>query len=79
LELKLKAVGQKMGLAEVSIQLVREKARATKAVGCAKFGYLSPNQLNMDLCLDCISVLNRIPNQGNEKTPHELVTKGEID
>jgi hypothetical protein len=30
-ELKLKAAGQKVGLAEMSIRLVREKARATKA------------------------------------------------
>jgi len=72
IELKLKAAGQKEGLAEVSIRLVREKARATKAE--AKFQYLPPNQFNMDLCLDSISVLNRIPKQGKEKTPYELFT-----
>jgi hypothetical protein len=61
IELKLKAAGQKIGLAEMSIRLVREKARATKAGVRAKFNYLPPNQFNVDLCLDSISVLNRIP------------------
>jgi hypothetical protein len=48
IELKLKATGQKAGLAEVSI----------KAGVRAKFGYLPPNQFNMDLCMDSIAVLN---------------------
>ena len=61
IELKLKAAGQKIGLAEMSIRLVREKARATKAGVRAKFNYLPPNQFIVDLCLDSISVLNRIP------------------
>ena len=33
IKLSLKAAGQKVGLAEVSIRLIREKARATKAGG----------------------------------------------
>ncbi len=68
IELILKAAGQKVGLAEVSIQLIREKARATKAGARSKFGYLPPNQFNVDLCMDSISVLNRIPkhDQTNE-------------
>jgi hypothetical protein len=40
IELKLKAIGQKVGLAEVSIRLVREKARAAKAGVRAKFNNL---------------------------------------
>jgi hypothetical protein len=78
-ELKLKAAGQKVGLAEVSIRLIREKARATKAGVRAKFGYLPPNQFNMDLCLDCIAVLNRIPKQDVNKTPYETFTNGQLD
>ena len=79
IELKLKAAGQKVGLAEVSIRLVRDKARATKAGVRAKFEYLPPNQFNLDLCLDSISVLNRLPKQDNEKTPHEIFTITETD
>jgi len=74
IELKLKAVGQKVGLAKVSIWLIREKARATKAgIQTNKFGYMPPNQLNMDLCLDCISVLIRIPKLNKDKTPYEIL------
>ena len=54
----LKAFGQKVGLAEVSIRLIREKARATEAGVRAIYGYLPANQFNVDLCLDTISVLN---------------------
>jgi len=79
IELKLKAAGQKVGLAEVSIRLIREKARATKAGVRAKFGYLPPNQFNMDLCLDTIAVLNRIAKQDMEKTPCEMFTNGQVD
>jgi hypothetical protein len=78
-ELKLKVAGQKVGLAEVSIRLVREKARATKAGVRAKFNYLPPNQFNVDLCLDSISVLNRILKQENDKTPYELFTGNQTD
>jgi hypothetical protein len=63
----------------VSIRLIREKARAMKAGVRGKFGYLPPNQFNMDLCLDCISVLKRIPKPDFEKTPYELFTKNQID
>jgi hypothetical protein len=69
IELVLKAAGQKVGLAEVSIRLIREKARAMKAGVRAKYGYLPPNQFNMDLCMDCIAVLNRIPKHGQSETP----------
>lgn len=69
IELKLKAAG-KIGLAEVVIRLIREKA---------KCGYLHPNQFNMDFCLDTISVLNRIPKQGLEKNPYEIFTDQYID
>ncbi len=79
IELTLKAAGQKVGLAEVSIRLIREKARATKAGARTKFGYLPPNQFNMDLCMESISVLNRIPKQGQNKTPYELVVGKRID
>jgi hypothetical protein len=79
IELKLKAAGQKVGLAEVTIRLIREKARATKAGVRTKFGYLLPNQFNMDLCMDSISVLNRIPKQDQDKTPYELFTDSKAD
>ena len=38
-KLILNAAGQKVGLAEVSIRLIREKARATKAEVRAMYGY----------------------------------------
>jgi hypothetical protein len=50
IELLLKAARQKVGLAEVTIRLIREKARVTKAGVRAKYGYLPPNQFYMDLC-----------------------------
>jgi hypothetical protein len=42
IELITKAAGQKVGLAEVSIRLVRGKARATKLGIRAKYGYQEP-------------------------------------
>jgi hypothetical protein len=79
IEVTLKAAGQKVGLAEVSIRLIHEKARETKAGVCAKFGYLPPNQFNMDLCMDSISVLNRILKQGITATLYEVLTGKRID
>ena len=79
IELVPKAAGQKVGLAEVSIRLVRNKARATKAGVREKYGYLPPNQFNMDLCLDSIQVLNRIPKENCEESPYELFTGRKID
>ena len=64
IKLSLKAAGQKVGLAEISIRLMREKARATKAVVRAMSGYIPANQFNVDLCLDTISVLNRTKRDG---------------
>jgi hypothetical protein len=77
IELTLKAAGQKVGLAEVSIQLVCEKARATKAGVRAKYGYLPPNQYNMNLCMESISVLNMISKQ--DKIPYEIFTGKQVD
>jgi hypothetical protein len=74
IELILKAAGQKVGLAEVTIRLVREKARATKARVRAKYCYLPPKYFNMDLCMDSISVLNQIPKRGQSVTPYEAFT-----
>ena len=79
IELILKAAGQKVGLAEVTIRLIRVKARATKAGVRAKYGYLPPNQFNMDLCLDSIAVLNRIPKAQDAKNPFELFTGKSVD
>ena len=79
IRLTLKAAGQKVGLAEVSIRLVREKARATKAGVRALYGYMPANQFNVDLCLDTIAVLNRTKRDGYVATPYELFTGGTID
>ena len=68
-----------MGLAEVSIHLVCGKARATKAGVHAKYSYLPPNQFNMDLCLDSIQVLNRIPKANCSVSPFEMFTGKKID
>ena len=56
-----KAPGQKIGLAIVSIRLVRGKARVPKLV-------LPPHQFNMDSCLVSIQVLNRIPKVNGAKS-----------
>jgi len=56
-----KAPGQKVGLAIVSIRLVRGKARAPKLV-------LPPYQFNMDSCLVSVQVLNRIPKVNGAKS-----------
>lgn len=79
IELELKAAGQKVGLAEVSIRLIREKARATKAGVRAKYGCLPPHQFNMDLCLDSLSVLNRIPKHDQHKAPYEIIVEKPMD
>ena len=78
-KLLLKAAGQKVGLAEVTIRLIREKARATKAGVRAMYGYLPANQFNIDLCLDTISVLNRTAKEGKEHTPYEMFSNDHID
>ena len=59
IRLSLKAAGQKVGPAEVSIRLIREKTRATKAGVRVIHGCTPANQFNTDLCLDAIAVLNR--------------------
>jgi hypothetical protein len=79
IDLTLKAVGQKVGLAEVSIRSVREKARATKAGVRAKYNYKPLNAWNVDLCLDSISTLNQIPNSGKSITPYEMMTGKAVD
>jgi hypothetical protein len=79
IELILKAAGQKVGLAEVTIRLIRVKARATKAGVRAKYRYLPPNQFNMDICLHSIAVLNRIPKAHDTKNPYELLTGKSVD
>ena len=79
IKLSLKAAGQKVGLAEVSIRLIREKARATKTGVRAIYVYIPANQFNIDLCLDTISVLNRTMMDGYPRTPFELFTGESID
>ena len=71
-KLILRAAGQKVGLAKVSIRLVSEEARATKVGDRAKYGFIPANQFNVDLCLDTISVLNRTTKDGYTHTPYEL-------
>ena len=79
IQLNLKAAGQKVGLAEVSIRLIREKARATKAGVRAVYGYMPANQFNIDLCLDTIGVLNRTRRDGQTTTPFETFSGEAID
>jgi hypothetical protein len=79
IELHLKAAGQKAALAEVNIRNIRVKARKTKAGVREKFKYLPPNQFNMDLCLDSIQVMNRIPKIHQTKSPYELFTGKKVD
>ena len=79
IKLFLKAAGQKVGLAEVSIRNIRVKARKTKAGVREKYKYLPSNQFNMDLCIDSIQIMNRIPKMGQGKSPYELFTGKEMD
>ena len=75
IKLSLKAAGQKVGLAEVSIRLVR----ATKAGVRAMFGYMPANQFSMDLCMDTISVLNRTNRDGHTAMLYEMFSGDVID
>jgi hypothetical protein len=79
LQLALKAAGQKVGLAEVTIRFIRKGARATKAGVRALYGYLPPMQWNQDLCLDVIYTRNRVPRPLQKRSPYELLTGAAID
>jgi hypothetical protein len=79
IELILKAAGQKVGLAKVNIRTIRVKVRKTKAGVRDRYKYLPPNQFNMDLCIDCLSVMNRIPKVNQEKSPYEIFTGKKVD
>ena len=68
IKLTLTAAGQKVGLAEVTIRLIREKVRATKAGVRAMYGFIPSNQFNIDLCLDTISVISRTMKVGCSAT-----------
>jgi hypothetical protein len=41
--------------------------------------YLPPNQFNVDLCMDSISVLNRIPKHNQTEAPYELMMGKRMD
>jgi hypothetical protein len=69
-----KAAGQKVGLAEVNIRSIRIKSRSAKAGVRERYGYLPANQFNVDLCMDSIGVLNRVPKEGKSITPIEEFT-----
>jgi hypothetical protein len=60
-ELVLKAAGQKVGIVEVDIRHIREKARSVKAGVRDTYGYWPPNQFNLLLLDDVAAVENRIP------------------
>jgi hypothetical protein len=79
IEITLKAAGQKVGLAKVSLRLIRVKARATKSGVQVEFRYLPSNQFKMDLCLDAIQVLNCIPKSNQRKSPYEFFTNNTLD
>jgi hypothetical protein len=79
INLILKAAGQKVGLAEVNIRIIRVKARSTKVGVGDKYGYLPPNQFNMDLCLDCLQVINRLPKTEQGKSPYGIFTGKGVD
>ncbi len=44
-----------------------------------KYGYIPPNQFNMDLCLDYVQIMNRLPKSGQAKSSYEISTGKEID
>jgi hypothetical protein len=67
------------GQAEVNIITIRVQAGSTKAGVRDKYGYLPPYQSNMDLCFDCVQVMNRLPKSGQEKSPCEIFTGKGID
>ena len=75
----LKAAGQKVGLVEVNIRLIREAARAVKAGVRERYGYKVPDRFNIDLVLDCVGVINRIAKPGQTRSPFELFTNTKPD
>jgi hypothetical protein len=79
IELVLKAAGQHVGLAEVTIRYIKETARSTKAGVRAIYGYLPPDSWNADLMRDSIKILNRLVKTGEAKAPWELFSGRKID
>jgi hypothetical protein len=78
IELILKASGQKVGLAKVKIRSIRVKARSSKSGWEASMGiYLQIN--SMDMCLDYVQAMKRLPKSGQDKSPYEKLTENETN
>jgi len=75
----LKARGQHVGLIEIIIRYLREKARSTKISVRELYGYITPPQMNKDLILDTAAIQNRIPKEGEDLTPFEKFTGRKVD
>ena len=78
-KLTLKAAGQKVGIAEVDIRHIREKARSVKAGVRDSYGYWPPNQFNLYLIEDVTAAENRIPKPGRVLCPYEEFTGRKVD
>jgi hypothetical protein len=75
----LKAAGQKSGLAEQTIGMLRGVCRATKNGVWDKYGIKPPVQWNFYLLRDSINCVNRIVRPGFSKSPSELFTGIKLD
>jgi hypothetical protein len=77
--LRLKASGQKVGVAEANIGIVRRKARSAKAGVRERYGYLPSELFHKDLVGDVAQVQNRLPKEGKPECPYGLFTGKAID
>ena len=78
IKLILKAADQKVGSAEVSIRLIREQARATKAGVRAMYRYIPANQFNIDFCFDTSRTAISSPPTSYSRGEHRLCRWGDL-
>ena len=71
-ELRLTAAGQKLGLAEVSGRIAKDRSRACLAGIKEKYGYTYPNQFLIKLVADVCSLRNQMVRKGCHLSPYQL-------
>ena len=76
---KLNAAGQKVGEAEVSIRIIKDRMRSTYYGIRQKYNYLLPKLFFKDLFIDSIKTQNLIVRHDESKCPRELFTGSKLD
>ena len=76
---KLNAAGQKVGEAEVSIRIIKDRMRSTYYGIRQKYNYLLPKLFFKDLFIDSIKTQNLIVRYGESKCPREFFTGSKLD